>query len=268
MSFARIITNPILVREIQHRMRDTRTFIIPAIYTAVLGLVTIGIYLVAVGQSTAVPQSTVQGYEIGTAIFYLIITVQMFLVVLIVPSVSAASITAERDKGTLTPLLVTPMARVSILIGKLVAPVLYMFLLLFASLPFAALSFGFGGTDLRLLAVTFGCLVTAVLFFAALGLMVSTLITRTVPALMTTYGLVALLVVGSLIGDAIVNFLAPGSEKIVFLYLNPFTPIFMTMKEADLKNWEVAIWITPVLQLALGALFALIAGRRISRMRQ
>lgn len=263
-------TNPILSREVSHRMRDNRTYFVPMIYLSVLALVTVGVYLTMTWTASAAPGlTTVQGWEIGVAIFHAVAFVQMALVTLLVPSVSASAITAERDKGTLVPLLVTPMPRAQITIGKLIAPILYVLLLLSTSIPFAALSFGFGGTDLRLLAATYGCLVAAVLFLAALGLMISTLMRRTVPAVLLAYGLVAAIVIGTPIADMIVNLVFEDrGGPIIFLYLNPFTPLVLNIEERLSEAPEAPIWwITPLVQLALGALFTLVAALRIRSMR-
>lgn len=263
--------NPILSREISHRMRDNRTFFVPMIYLSVLALVTVGVYLTMTWTAGIAPQAlTVQGWEIGMAIFHAVAFVQMALVTLLVPSVSASAVTAERDKGTLVPLLVTPLPRSHVTLGKLIAPILYVLLLISTSIPFAALSFGFGGTDLRLLGVTYGCLLAAVLFFAALGLMISALMRRTVPAVLLAYRMVAVVVIGTGIGDMIVNLvLVERANPIFFLYLNPFTPLVLNIEESLSEMPDAPIWwITPLTQLALGALFTLIAALRIRSMRE
>lgn len=260
--------NPILAREIDHRMRDNRTYFVPLIYLSVLALVTVGVYLTMTWTRGLAPPPTIQGWEIGMAIFHAVAFVQMALVVLLVPSVSASAITAERDKGTLVPLLVTPLPRRALVVGKLVAPVLYILLLLSTSIPFAALSFGFGGTDLRLLAVTYACLLTTVLFLAALGLMVSTLLRRTVPAVLLAYGLVAGIVIGSGIADLILNLLLEDRGGICFLYLNPFTPLFINLEDRLLTAPDAPVWwITPVVQATLGALCTAVAALRIRGLR-
>ena len=265
-----LLCNPILSREVTHRMRDNRTFFVPMIYLTVLALVTVGVYLTMTWTAGVAPGAmTVQGWEIGVAIFHAVAFVQMALVTLLVPSVSASAITAERDKGTLVPLLVTPLPRSHATLGKLIAPILYVLLLLSTSMPFAALSFGFGGTDLRLLAVTYSCLLAAVLFFAAMGLMISTLIKRTVPAVLLAYGLVAVVVIGTGIADMIVNLMFDGIEPILFLYLNPFMPLVLNIEESLTATPHAPIWwITPVLQLSFAALFTLIAALRIRSMRE
>jgi len=225
-----------------------------------------GVVVVEVGGAA---QMTVQGWQIGRAIFGAVAFAQMTLVLLLVPSVSASAITAERDKATLVPLLVTPMRRSRIASGKLLAPILYVFLLLSTSIPFAALSFGFGGTDPAMLGATYACLATTALSVAALGLAVSTIMRRTVPAVLLAYGIVAAVVVGSGIAEVFLHVLISDLEGIYFVYLNPFTPLVLYSNDAWSAETGVSLhwWITPLLQLVLGAACASLAWHRIRKMR-
>ncbi len=265
--------NPILLREIYHRMRDNRTYFIPAVYTLVLGMVTLGTYLVMVEMADDT-YSPFEGWVCGKVIFHLIAFVQMTLVLLLVPSVSASAITSERDKATLPLLLVTPMPRILITTGKLLAPVLYVLLLVSTSLPFAALSFGFGGTDLVLMGETYLCLLATAFFLAALGLAVSTIMKRTVPAVLLTYGLVAALIVGSGVAEIVLHVFLPEMRSIWFVYLNPYTPLYLQILEglaagaSDMMPWSLQWWITPALQAWMALACMAIAGIRIRSMRE
>jgi ABC-2 type transport system permease protein len=259
--------NPILSREIDHRMRDNRTYFVPVVYISVLGLVTLGIYLAMGGMADVGPSNFIQGWEIGQFIFKAVTFTQMGLILMLVPSVAAGAITSERDKGTLVPLLVTPMKRGRITIGKLVAPVLYVLLLLSTSLPFAALSFGFGGTDMKMLAIAYGCMVSTTLYVASLGLLVSTVMKRTVPAVLLAYGLVAAIVIGSIIAEVIVHIAFEDLDSIIFLYLNPFAPLVFADDGTLVNEVNAHWWITPAIQVVLGGLFLSIAHLRIRNMR-
>lgn len=266
--------NPILLREIYHRMRDNKTYFIPAVYTLVLGMVTLGVYLVMV-QIADDSYSPFEGWVCGKVIFHLIAFVQMTLVLLLVPSVSASAITSERDRASLPLLLVTPMPRALITTGKLVAPLLYVLLLVSTSLPFAALSFGFGGTDLTLLAETYLCLISTAFFVASLGLAVSTIMKRTVPAVLLAYGLVAALVVGSGVAEIALHVFFPDLRSIWFMYLNPYTPLYLHIVDwmsstnpSDPLPWYLWWWITPVLQAWMALACVVIAGLRIRSMRE
>ena len=267
MSVMDRLRNPILIREIDHRMRDNRTYFIPMVYILILGMVALAAYLVIV--QTGSDYNPVEGWVIGKAIFHLIAFTQMALIILLVPSVSAAAITGERDRGTLALLLVTPLPRGSIVAGKFLAPLLYVLLLISTSIPFAALSFGFGGTDLRLLAQAYACIVVTALFLSSMGLAVSTLMRRSVPALLLAYGLVAALIVGSGVAEIALHIYDQDLETIIFVYLNPFTPLVLNLYDSiDLTRHFLYWWITPLAELAMGLLLLLVAALRIRSMRE
>lgn len=262
-----MLQSPILVREVDHRMRDNRTYAIPMVYILILGLVTLAAYIIIV-QTADPTYRAAEGWVIGKTIFHFIAFTQMGLIILLVPSVSAGAVTGERDKGTLPLLLVTPMPRLTIVVGKFLASVLYVLLLVSTSIPFAALSFGFGGTDLRLLGLTYGCLVATALSIAAMGLAVSTVMRRTVPAVLLAYGLVAALIVGSGVLEIALHIFYPDFESILFVYLNPFTPLVITIYEGlEMAQAHVYWWITPAIQLALALVCLSIAGLRMLTLR-
>lgn len=263
-----LFSNPILSREISHRMRDNKTFFVPVVYLAVLALVTLGVFTV---NNLDVYGGPTQGWRIGEAIFDAVTFVQLTLVLMLAPSVCASAITSERDRKTLTPLLVTPLSRTSVALGKLLAPILYILLLVCTSLPFAALSFGFGGADPLDMATSYGCIFAATLFVASLGLLISAFMKRTVPAVLLAYGVVALLVIGSPIADLVLNtvFFQAGEGQVVFSYLNPFMPlVVLTIGDPSLSRELPNIWITPALQLGLATMFFAAALARIGSMRE
>jgi len=268
VSVGRLLRNPILVREIDHRMRDNRTYFIPTVYVFVLGIVTLAVYLVTTSSGSD-GYNPVQGWVIGKAIFHAIAFTQMGLIILLVPSVSAGAVTGERDKGTLQLLLVTPLPRGRIAAGKFLASVLYVLLLVSTSIPFAGLSFSFGGTDLALLAVTVACLLSTALSLAAMGLMVSTVMRRTVPAVLLAYGLAAALLVGPGVAEIALHIAFTDFDSIVFVYLNPFTPLVLHLYDLpELAARSIYWWITPAAQAALGLLCLAVAWSRLRAMRE
>jgi len=91
-----------------------------------------------------------------------------------------------------------------------------------------------------------------------------------VPAVLLAYGLVAVVIIGTGIADMIVNLMFVDMPvPVVFLYLNPFTPLVLNVEESLTAMPDAPIWwITPVLQLSFAALFTLIAALRIRSMRE
>ena len=112
-------------------------------------------------------------------------------VILLAPVFPATSIVRERQQGTLTLLLNSPMSGTKILFGKLIGTVGFVLLLLVLSLPAAAACYTMGGVDLwgQLLYV-YVVLFVAALQYATLGMLVSTYARSTDAALRVTYGVI------------------------------------------------------------------------------
>jgi len=270
-----IFSNPILIREIEHRMRDNRTYWIPTVYMFVLSLVVIGVYI------TMALDPNIDGWIVGKTIFHSIGFVQMGIVTLLVPSISSVAITGERDKGTLPVLLITPMPRWHITTGKFIASFLYILMLVSTSIIFSALSFGLGGVDIPAMGITYICILTSTLFFSSLGLAISTFMKRTIPAILLTYVIVAFVIIGSIIGQIIQDQIIQQNQIIqdsqtsphnnmTFLYLNPFIPLILNMTDEMIFNYDTIPrwWITLIIYILISALSIAIANYRISRMRE
>ncbi|MCP4602081.1 MAG: ABC transporter permease [Proteobacteria bacterium] len=258
-----LIKNPILRREIEHRMRDNRTYFVPLVYTLILGVVSFSVYFIETPMFAY--HYPVQGWSIGARIFKLVVLTQVILVCLFVPSISGSSITSERDRGTLVSLLVTPMSGFRIAYGKLLASSLYVGLLLSTSIPFAALSFGFGGTSIGKLFFAYLTLATTALSIAALGTLVSSVIRRTVPAVLLTYGMLVMLAIGNSAGSAILTMHSRYQGENLFSYINPLGALLM---DTSTSNSDHHLVVISIIQVAISALFFIIAGARINTLRE
>jgi ABC-type transport system involved in multi-copper enzyme maturation permease subunit len=267
-----LFSNPILMREITHRMRDKRTYFIPTVYLSLLGLAAAAVYLMSTqnaAQTGVYSAAAAVGPDMGNTIFVITVVLQTTLVILLVPSLSGAAITAERDRGCLVPILVTPMSRAALTIGKLLAPILYIFFLLFISLPFAALSFGFGGTDLTTLLSAYSLVVATTIFFASMGLFISTLFQRTTPSVMLSYAAAATILIGAPIVDLLINAMLGNSSYLIFSVLNPFFALILLISNESFGGNAPGVWwITPILHVFLSMVFLLFAGVKMKKMRE
>jgi ABC-type transport system involved in multi-copper enzyme maturation permease subunit len=75
--------------------------------------------------------------------------IELMIIAAITPSVTAMAISGEKEKQTYEMLLATPLSPSSILWGKLIAAMSYVFLIVFAAIPLASLVFVFGGVAVR-----------------------------------------------------------------------------------------------------------------------
>lgn len=185
------MSNPIIQRELVGTLRMGRAFGLQL----VLILVLLGLVLIKWPSDSLAEQSGAQSQQVLRVFVYGLLA----LVMLLAPAFPATSIVREREQGTLTLLLNSPMNRWKILFGKLAGVLGFVLLLMILSLPAAAACFAMGGVDLR---STFGpiylILGLLALEYAVLGLWVSSRAGSADSALRITYGLVLLLSIISL----------------------------------------------------------------------
>ena len=158
--------NPILERELKTRMRSWKTAMLLFGYLAILGLVVAFAFF---AESTSYRYGS-YGFDptIVTGIYAAISLFQLGLLLFILPIFTATSISGERERQTLDLLLCTDISPWKIIFGKMSAALAFVFLLVFAALPFTGVILLFGG-------VTFIDLIKIMLFYMATAFMVSSI---------------------------------------------------------------------------------------------
>ena len=177
--------NPIIVKELRSRMRGARAFVILTIVLLLLAGFSYLIYrlTLAMAPTAGTPVSP----QIGQTLFNTLAFIELMIVCLITPAVTAGAISSEREKLTYEMLLSTPLHPTSILWGKLVSALSYVFLLIFAAVPLASLVFTFGGVSLRDMAKVLFILVTTTITLGVLGVFLSAWLGRTARATVASY---------------------------------------------------------------------------------
>src|SRR4029078_2289434 len=135
------------VKELRGRMRGRRAFMILTIYLLLLGGFALMVEQIMEQQfqNPFAGASATAGPAIGQAIFAAVLLLMTLQVVFLAPSSTAGAISLEREKQTLELLVTTPISSFAIVIGKLLSPLVYVFLLIAASVPLMAVVFVFGG---------------------------------------------------------------------------------------------------------------------------
>ena len=198
----RAIDSPVLTLELRARMRGARAFVAMCIYVTALSLMAVGYLLVKAATSPA-PVTPVGGGmpvtgELGRELFTTLALTQFVLVVLFAPALTSGAITSEREHVTFESLALTTISSRTIVVGKLLASLCYLGLLLLCSVPILALTLILGGVSPIEIALAYLGTATAGLFFGALGLLASALVRRTYAATGLSYGLMAFGAVGVL----------------------------------------------------------------------
>src|SRR5206468_646027 len=86
--------------------------------------------------------------EAGRTIFLTLACTQAALIALIAPALTSGAIAGEREQQSYELLAASPLSAGAVVRGKLGATVLFVLLLLLASLPLASVAFLFGGVAL------------------------------------------------------------------------------------------------------------------------
>jgi ABC-type transport system involved in multi-copper enzyme maturation permease subunit len=174
-------------------------------------------------------QATYASATVGRAIFTGLLMLQTLMVAVLAPAATAGAISSEREHQTLEMLSVTPISSLSIVVGKLVSALAWVFVLILASIPVTALVFVFGGVAPDDVLRGYIVLFATAIGLGSVGLFFSAVTRRTGASTGLTFITTIALVLGSLY---VFDFLSdtaptnlnglrkPPSEAI--LYLNPF----------------------------------------------
>ncbi len=186
------------VKELRGRMRGRRAFVIVTVYLLLLAGFTWMIELIL--ERRYAETSSGAAYSsapIGQGIFVALMMLETLLVVALAPAFTAGSISMEREKQTLDMLATTPVSSLSIVIGKLVSALTYLFILILASVPLTAIVFLFGGVAPDDVVRGYAILIATALGLGSLGLFFSALLKRTQAATIATYFALIAVTLGS-----------------------------------------------------------------------
>jgi ABC-2 type transport system permease protein len=180
--------NPMIAKELRERMRERRSWTLPSVYLLLLSGAALFAYFISTQRG-----GSLQGSDVGMAVFFTVAYSQLTLLLLVMPVFSAGAITIEKEQKTLASLLTTLLGPSAIWTGKFVAALLYALLLMFMALPLLAVALMFGGvgpTEVMLAVITTVIILTTM---TAVGLFWSSIFKRTVHATAVTYGTAAVL---------------------------------------------------------------------------
>ncbi len=126
-------------------------------------------------------------YSSLQAMFPIIGGVEVGIVALIMPIMTASSISGEKERQTFDILLTTPIKTFSIIVGKNISAVLRVMLFIVASIPLMAVAFTIGGTSWLYLLVYLLEMFVFATFAGAIGILASTLTKKSITAIILSY---------------------------------------------------------------------------------
>lgn len=184
--FARLLDNPVVLKELKGRMRGARSFVLLAFYLAVIGFMLLSVYLVFwVEGSSAAPEYR---QIVGKSLFGAVVLMELLMIGFIAPALTSGAIAAERERQTFDLLRVSLLSPWELTLGKLGSALAYLFLLMFAALPAQSFAFFLGGVGAAEGVVSALMLGVTAVFYCALGLFFSSFSRRILVSTVLAYG--------------------------------------------------------------------------------
>lgn len=237
-----LIDNPIFKREFVSSARSLKTnFLVWAYLLTLAGLLLI--LWPGSGIHSAVSESSKQ-------IFSLFFSVNLTLIILLVPAFAATSITYERENDTYPALFSTLLSPFDIMLGKLASSILMLLILVVLSMPIASVCALTGGVSLLFIFKAMLLLIVTALSYGLIGLACSALCERSSSAILLNYVLIILFAGATWLPDALLSAFGYAEVWQVVRNISPFDALFfllypdnykLTMTLADIP----ASYITP-----------------------
>ncbi|GAB4530681.1 MAG: hypothetical protein Kow0063_09030 [Anaerolineae bacterium] len=254
---AQIGINPIIVKELRSRMRGVRAFAVLTGMLLLLGAVSYALYRLVLITTSSYSTSPLSP-QIGQTLFSGLVFLELMMVCLVTPAVTAGAISGEREKLTYEMLLATPMRPASILWGKLVSALSYVFLLIFAAIPMASMVFIFGGVTVRDMIKALVILVAVAVTLGVVGIFMSTWLGRTGRATVVSYLVVLALLAGPVFAYILVGVLRQAEPPRWLLVPNPLSALFSALTPAAPADGPSGVFWG--LGLALGGNLGMLTG--------
>jgi ABC-type transport system involved in multi-copper enzyme maturation permease subunit len=179
-----LVNNPVLQRELISNLRMPRAFVLLLVYQLVLAAVVLLAY-----PRTERIDLTVDSSKAQTLVDFFFLG-QFVIASLMAPSFAAGAISGEKERKTYEMLLASPIRPGAIVIGKLVAALTHLVVLMIGSLPIVMLCLPLGGVAIQELLAAYLGLLSAVFLFGCISIACSSYFKRTSSSLVVSYALI------------------------------------------------------------------------------
>ncbi len=185
-----VLENPVLQRELLTNLRANRAFVLMLFYQLALS----SVLLFAYPQTRRVDLTADFSPAVQLVDFFFL--GQYVLASLMAPTFASAAISGEKERKTYEMLLASPLEPWAIVIGKMVASLTHLALLIISSLPIIMLALPLGGVSIYEVLAAYMWLMISILLFGSIGLACSCGFRRTASSLVVSYLLILPLVIG------------------------------------------------------------------------
>lgn len=214
-----LVDNPVLQRELLSNLRAPRAFVLLLVYQLALAAVILIAYpretRIDLTAESAAAQRLVDFFFIG----------QFAIASLMAPSFAAGAITGEKERKTYEMLLASPLKPWRIILGKLIAALTHLVVLIVGSLPIIMLCLPLGGVSLYELLAAYIGLLFAILLFGSISVFCSSYFKRTSSSLVVSY----VVILPMLILGVMAWIILSSRADIRLIGMVTFVPVFSTV---------------------------------------
>lgn len=186
--------NPIYKQETRISARSFRFPLIILLFNSVLaGVALLNMYSMV----TQVRRTAEIQYSSFLSLYVFVAVVEFVLLLFIIPAITAGSISGERERQTLNLMLTTHMTAADVVLGKLFAGLVNIFLMIVSSFPILALAFIYGGVSEEDIVRLLICYGMTALLMGCLGIFCSASFKKSTTATVASYCMAAGLLAGT-----------------------------------------------------------------------
>ncbi len=286
----KIRMNPLVKKDLQVTARSMRLSWGLFAYEAVLTMAFLLALVIIQQESSSIYYSADNIYSSLVYLFPVVAVVQVCIVALIVPIITASSISGEKERQTFEIMMTTCMSPLSIVAGKVTSAVLRILFFVVASTPIMALSFVVGGLSWGNLFWYVLAVILLSVFSGSIGILCSAFCRKSITSVIMSFAIYFVVYGMSFLPLIISLIFGKGSagESFLVLLFNPmmffieFFTMLMTgeslMGEASfskkdvgiltyhLANSDMWVFVSAVCILLLSIVFMLIAAWKVNPM--
>lgn len=186
--------NPVYKNELKMSARSMQIPVLAVIFNSILSVVTLSV-LYSIRQGYI--RNGSEPYSSMMLLYVVVLTIEVVLLCLFVPSAAGGSIAGERERQTLDILLSSRMSVGEIVMGKLLSCISTAVLLVFTSVPILAVTSMYGGMQLSVLYQSAAYVGFFILFIGSIGVFCSCRFKKTTYASLSAYGVIIALTIGT-----------------------------------------------------------------------
>lgn len=229
--------NPIVKKDLQVTARSMRISWGLFAYEAILTL-TFLLAMVVIQEESGSVYNTENAYGYFVYLFPVLAVVQVLIVGLTVPVITASSISGEKERQTFDIMLTTCMSPFSIVFGKVVSAVVRIMFFVIASTPIMALSFVVGGMSWLNLFYFLLAIIMLSLLSGSIGIFCSSICRKSISAVILSFVFYFVINIMTFIPLLIASLWGKGKmgESMLVLLFNPimfFEEFFMQMMTGE-----------------------------------